>query len=166
MLPSLQINTEGCGYQQMLTISSFLSLPFVPPPHFWREKEHLCGWRKLEYFTPSMPLWHKKILNWRQLRNSKCKKSSLYPPCPLPGDRILSAQRQNQRNLQTNLTPLVSSHRFIFPWFAALGSLKSLSFPCHFSTNVLFFVEDVTQAGVLSHHFELLFVKAVYCTHW
>lgn len=160
MLPSLQMNTEGCSYQQILAISSFFSFPFVPPPHFWREEEYLCGWKKPEYVTPSMPLWHKKILNWRQLRNSKCKKSSLYPPRPLSGDRILSAQRQNQRNLQTNLTPLVSSHRFIFPWFAALGSLKSLSFLYHFSTNVLFSTEDVKQAGVLSHHFELLSIKS------
>ena len=42
------------------------------------------------------------------------------------GDRILSAQRGQQRILQTNLTPLVSSHTFTFLRFAAFGSLKLL----------------------------------------
>ena len=27
-----EMNTEGCSYQQILTIPSFLSLPFISPP--------------------------------------------------------------------------------------------------------------------------------------
>lgn len=56
------------------------------------------------------------------------------PSLPAPGGKktLLSAQRQLQRNLQTNLTPLVSAYIFTLPPFANPGSLKLLSFVLSF----------------------------------
>ena len=44
---------------------------------------------------------------------------------------------EDQGNLQTNLILLVSSHVFIFLQFAALGSLKQLSFVMSFLYQLL-----------------------------
>lgn len=47
-------------------------------------------------------------------------------------------------------SPLVPSSMFIFPQFAAFGSLTLLPLSYHFSKNVVFFADDVMQAVVLS----------------
>lgn len=72
----------------------------------------------------------KIILGWRHLSRSKHRKSSLYPPSEGRIYILLWRQafiRWHQRNLQTNLIPLVFSHIFTFPQFATLRSLKPFS---------------------------------------
>lgn len=88
-----------------------------------------------------MTLYIKIIFSRRQLRSNQAGKALSTPPlfCIKAGytfsfywEQTLIPQRQGQRNLQTNLSPLVSSHRFTFPQFVALKSLKLLYFALSF----------------------------------
>lgn len=59
------------------------------------------------------------------------------------------------KSVKANLVKLTFIFLVTSPQFTT-SSPNPLS--CHFSTNVLFFVEDAVKAGILSHHFELLLV--------
>ena len=88
-------------------------------------------WRKPEYVISKYVSLTKKIyiFELKAIKNSKQRKSSLSTLLlfclkagykfsftrDTPQSRLLSAQRWHQKNLQTNLTALVSSHLFISP---------------------------------------------------
>lgn len=76
---------------------------------------------------------------------------------PFIEDRLLPAQRRYQRNRQTGVLPFVLIY---LPFqFVTLGSLTLISFVLSFLYKCIVFVEDVTQAGLLSCHFELFWFQ-------
>lgn len=120
-----------------------------------------------------MPLGHKNYFELKAIKSGKCEKSFPYPPpfclkvsykCSLHWRQtpiILLSPRWHQSNAQRNLAQWVPSRIFTSHSLPSLEAWKLLSLSCHFPTNVLFFLEDVTWAGAVSYNFGWCF-----CFSW
>lgn len=117
-----------------------------------------------------MPLGHKNYFELKAIKSGKCEKSFPYPPPFCLKVSYKCSLHWRQTPIIPEMAPeqcaeepcSVSALPYIYiPQPAILGSLKLLSLSCHFPTNVLFFLEDVTWAGAVSYNFGWCF-----CFSW
>ena len=124
------------------------------------------------------------ILSWRKMRINGCRKKPSWSFHHLIKIRNFREMRTVLSCRSLMATKKIKSwhqdgpaqtsfpRKFIFPQFAALGSLKPFPFSYHFCTNLFFSVKTLYEPQVLtpssSLHFELLatefLLRTAHCT--